>query len=1718
MKTQQSLNQASPMKRFLTLAVMTLFLGLFVAEAQASSLTTIINNFRSQGYTAEDVRKAMKQYNVTAQDLMNAGYTVDDLADAGFTASELKSAGVTVQELKDAGFTPQDLTDAGFTVQDMRNAGYTVGDLKDAGYSLRDLTESGFSVQELRSQGVSTAEFKSSGFSAAELKSAGVSDRELYLGGYTAAELKATGASASDLRTAGISANDLKSAGYSDGDLKNAGFSAYDLRRAGSSYADLKNAGFTAQELSSAGASPQDLKTLGYSYQEMQQAGLNASQLKSAGASASELKSAGYNASELRNAGMSAQELKEAGFSNLELHQASFSTADLKNAGLSAEELKSLGVSLRDLQNVGFSTEELLAAGFTAQELQEQGASLQDLIAQGISIEELLSSGQATPQDLLNAGVELQALRSAGVSDAELKAAGASIADLKAAGASINELIAAGATVNELRNAGFSTQELVSAGQSVEGLLQSGVSVSDLQKAGVSTSELVNAGASPDALIAAGVSIEELLAAGVPPELISEGRSTRELLESGVSVSTLLAQGKSVEDLFNSGASVEDLAQAGASATDLKNAGASVGDMVSGGVKAADLKEAGVTAEELKLNGVSNTDLVTAGYNPQDLIQAGLSTQDMIAAGVDVGDLKEIGISNRALYDAGASVAQLKEAGVNLEDLIKLGANDNDLRQAGFTPKQISDKREEIADNEKKDDKGIDDLIESELIAQILNDGKACQESSSNNSNANQCRSQGRTWNCDMNVCYTDEYRSEMITKASNCLETQSGAERQNACINGVKNEAVRDVASGALCDNTSNEAISCAASGRIYNCNVGQCLTIAQNERLTSQVEKCYQGQDADERLQCMEQTKVNVAIDLLTNCDAQSSPEAVMCRRDGTKSFNCLANSCLDKSFNDSISERTEACIREGGENQEACLEDIKGDVVRHIASGESCDQTTPKAKECQADGKVYNCNVGYCLTESQNDELADRTVACELESKNSQEKEQCIADLKKEAITKVASGEMCDQKTNEAMMCTAQGKIWNCNVDACLSVEENILLTDQIVSCELETQTPREKDQCYKDMKEGVIRHIASGGNCDPSDAEAKACSAEGKVWNCNVNFCLTEAQNDVLADEIVKCQLLESTSQVNLCMAGLEDRAIDFLMRACDISNNPEAQRCGERGRVWNCQVNMCLSEEDHMRLVNAVKNCNAKPTKEEQQECHAELEDFAKMAENGEGLDSDKIKMPNNPSKIIHGGAAALGLAAGTQGCKSGYVVAAAGAYAVVNEMNTDKSTKSAMDALRERVKAMEERVKKEDASFELQVEVFDFSLQAIDEGIAIARMKDNGYGMVLGMYGVALGLTAVEMAMWWNPSMVVCGAMNVGASVGGMATVGLIKGAINKGIADLQKQRAHIQNIRDRFLHHFGGHGALATDRNRKGPDGGDYQPGEQSPTTITMNPVAQRQRSASQAPERPTAASQARSCLSNTKKPDANCECAKNNSCFQMDNLTSGIPQDNFDANMRNMVSGLSTDSMVNDANRVLRGEINSGDLNQGAINSRNQRILAHVDGMKDQINKGLAQNNKPPMPPQNEETAMAFIDSLVSPQLLAQRQMQAGDQDLTSIISEGAGLDDISEQIRELASQTDLPPGAGIMPSFNFAPFEFDGADSLTLKNQTRDEMAFDIGSDDHLMLGSNTTGKTYDYSSIGSQVHRDPDQNIFNIISNRYNVLRLSNRFGGTVRLQD
>jgi len=172
-----------------------------------------VENLRSAGYTARDLKESRFSAEFGADALWAAGFTAEELRGKKdgkkvvFTASELKTisdmtvqmlkeGGFTVTELKKAVFTPSEIKSGGFDATQMHEARFTAKELKDARFSAEELKPI-FNLQELRT--VFSANELKGHFSASQLKKVGYLVGELYMAGISVQDLKLS-FTAADLR------------------------------------------------------------------------------------------------------------------------------------------------------------------------------------------------------------------------------------------------------------------------------------------------------------------------------------------------------------------------------------------------------------------------------------------------------------------------------------------------------------------------------------------------------------------------------------------------------------------------------------------------------------------------------------------------------------------------------------------------------------------------------------------------------------------------------------------------------------------------------------------------------------------------------------------------------------------------------------------------------------------------------------------------------------------------------------------------------------------------------------------------------------------------------------------------------------------------------------------------------------------------------------------------------------------------------------------------------------------------------------------------------------------------------------------------------------------------------------------------------------------------------------------------------------------------------
>ena len=215
----------------------------------------------------------------------------------------------------------------------------------------------------------------------------------------------------------------------------------------------------------------------------------------------------------------------------------------------------------------------------------------------------------------------------------------------------------------------------------------------------------------------------------------------------------------------------------------------------------------------------------------------------------------------------------------------------------------------------------------------------------------------------------------------------------------------------------------------------------------------------------------------------------------------------------------------------------------------------------------------------------------------------------------------------------------------------------------------------DECFKKVKDFAIRNAATGEYCLKNSEEAKSCETSNKKWNCNINLCVDNFQNEAISNAVIECQNKMTNETKQQCMNELKENGHYLLASACVEAKSPEGLKCSEDGNVWNCGANACVTEDMNGRLVEAYKKCQSKQSETEKQKCMSELDEIANAASNGKEFSEDDLKSPGNPAGVGFAVVGAIGALVGSivgGVCASAAVNLVAGAMAMMNENKLQK--------------------------------------------------------------------------------------------------------------------------------------------------------------------------------------------------------------------------------------------------------------------------------------------------------------------------------------------------------------------------------------------------------------------------------------------------------------
>lgn len=1010
--------------------------------------------------------------------------------------------------------------------------------------------------------------------------------------------------------------------------------------------------------------------------------------------------------------------------------------------------------------------------------------------------------------------------------------------------------------------------------------------------------------------------------------------------------------------------------------------------------------------------------------------------------------------------------------------------------------------------------------------------GKLCDM---NTPLAKECTDAGKIYNCNINFCVDKGYNDQVAEKTVACYDKATQAEIDD-CMSKLKDETVADIASGALCDMNTPEAKSCAAEGKVYNCNISYCVDKEYNQKLSDKVVACYKEPNKEATDACMARVKDETIADIAggANCN-MTTPDAQACLAKDMV-WNCEINYCVTAEYNQKLINGTKDCLaRTTEEEKKACLDSLKDKTVKDVASGALCDETTAEAKSCAEKGMVFNCNVNYCLTEEYNNALAGKAANCYAMASKA-ETNACMKKLENDTAVDIAGGLLCKNDTPEAKSCINEGKVYNCNVEYCLTKEQNDQLAQELAACQTKP-TAEEKDKCMKELEAKATEFVAGGGLCDPNTPEAKACTAQGKVYNCNINLCITEAENEVLTEEAVRCQNMPTEEEKESCIAELKQVGAAYLATNCDTEGNEAANQCKAEGKVWNCHANKCVTEEENKMLTRAILRCEGKTSPEDKQACYDEIREFEKLAQDQEG--AVNIKDLEYKQKGGMGTAAALTvalagvIAAAVAGCMSAAMLGVATLMAPNFENQTKDEAKTKMAQLKQEYAELEAKKGREGVSYEIQVEAFEFYLKALNTAAAIADKAAGNMSTLMGMFGVAMAMGAADIAIGFAScpacdwARIACGTIVMGLAGKGMSTTSKYK-SIASNMAKEYRNRANvIKDVLDRFKKLFGPDGGLedvmakaeelkdrveakskANEANEKSiAAAGGSSAGSSGGSTSSTNNKQQFDSPTSGSGNNPTSGSLnanssdpaggERTCLNSKGKVDPDCNCQKNKSCRQFK-----LPM--MSAQSKKLHDDLETNSILKEVNDIASGKITVSHLNMNAIDKRNAKIRRIAYQLAKKSNDLLKKNGKKPVD-LSDSALVKFINERISKKDLLAKQAELSAQyfgvpesKLTgknSVISKSLSKNNSMPKIMNLAPLTAMR----IIPR-GFRPKFTDGEEEE--KEDTTDSN-----------MALSDSEMEYDYDNSTSQVIPKPEVSLWRIISNRYLHVRREKRIGRT-----
>ena len=167
-------------------------------------------------------------------------------------------------------------------------------------------------------------------------------------------------------------------------------------------------------------------------------------------------------------------------------------------------------------------------------------------------------------------------------------------------------------------------------------------------------------------------------------------------------------------------------------------------------------------------------------------------------------------------------------------------------------------------------------------------------------------------------------------------------------------------------------------------------------NDKLTDSSVACYENKTPAQSDSCIEQVRKDTIADIAGGalCD-NTSADAVTCTAKGK--FGTAMSISVTREYNDQLVSKSVNCYSKPSQSEiDVCMEQLRSDTIADISDGALCDKSGADAIACQNDSKIWNCLVGYCLTQDFNKQLTD-DISAAIRSRPKQKLNHVLKDSK-------------------------------------------------------------------------------------------------------------------------------------------------------------------------------------------------------------------------------------------------------------------------------------------------------------------------------------------------------------------------------------------------------------------------------------------------------------------------------------------------------------------------------------------------------------------------------------------------------------------------------------------------------------------------------------------------------------------------------------------------